>query len=75
MFRNEGLLDQHSKILTCFGKLTFPSKTRGLKLEHASDPLGGRLKHSSLGPTPQASDPAGVEWGLSTAIIMKICSE
>lgn len=50
MFRNEGLLDQHSKILTCFGKLTFPSKTRGLKLEPASDPLGGPIKTQLTGP-------------------------
>ena len=76
MFRNEGLLDQHSKILACFcRKLTFPSKTRSLKLERASDPLGGSLKHSSLGLTPQVSGTAGLEWGPSMAIIMNICSE
>lgn len=45
------------------------AKTVVLKLECASDPPEGLLKHNLLSPTLRVSDSVGVEWGLIVCIL------
>lgn len=54
-----------------FMTITHQAKTVVLKLECASDPLEGLLKHNVPGPNPRVSDSVGVEWGLIICLLNK----